>query len=140
MANNQFNIKRTAFANFSTPSGVTNAVRTVVTDAWIPTGAIITGIRFFAAAAFIGAATFGAATINAAVGAVVIGSNELGVTQAILQTVAVSNSVVNDNGLLIKTGAFLALHFGTSNGTSTGVTADADIYVDYLYCPARDLS
>ena len=140
MSSNQFNIRRTAFANFDIPQGVTDTVLTVTTDTWIPTGAIVTGIRFFAAAAFVGAATFGDATMTPAVGAVVIGSNDVKVTEGCLQTVAVSQSIVTIQAFLIKTGAFLAIHIGTTDQATSGVTADCDIYVDYLYCPDRDLS
>lgn len=140
MATNEFNIKRTAFANFTVPIGVTNTVLTVATDAYIPAGAIVTGIRFCPAGAFTGAATFANATITPYVGAVAIGTNNRIVTQALVQTVMATQACEPAEGLLIQTGGVVNLCFGTTNVATSGVTADSDIYVDYLYVDARDTS
>jgi len=135
---NQFKIKRTAFANFTVPIGVTNTVLTVATTAYVPAGAIITGIRFFPFAAFTGAATYADATINVAVGANVVGTNDRKLTEALVQTVAATMSPVAAGAVAVLTGGFVNLHFGTTNVATSGVTADSDIYVDYLYAGDRD--
>lgn len=139
MATNQFNLRRTAFANFSVPWGLTNTTTTIQTDAYIPAGAIVTGIRFLPAGAFAGAATYDVVTMIPYVGSVLLGTNDRKVTEAIVETIVGSLAVVAADGIYVPTGGFVKISFGTTN-SSSGATADADMYVDYLYCPDRDLT
>ena len=142
MAYNNKIIERVAFANFDLPIGYSNTTQTIATGAYIPAGAIVTGIRLHSNAAFVGAATLADNTFIPFVGPISlsqsIGTADRKVTEAIVQTLARSMAVINANGFLVQTGGVLNIEFGTSNVASTGVTADADIYVEYLYCSDRD--
>lgn len=139
MANNQFAIRRTAFANFSLPWGLTSASLSTRTSAFIPKGAIVTGIRYFMGGAATGAASLGNATVTPYVGALALGTNNRKCSEAFIETAQKTQSVEPSDGIYVSVGGYLDIDFGSSDTTS-GVTMDVDIYVDYLYCSDRDAS
>ncbi len=138
MSKNEFQINRTAFAHV-VHAGHASATASQATDAYIPAGAIVTGMRVFTYAAQV-LATGSNVTFQPYVGAIALGSNGNIMSALAVQTVV--NSLVHVNtvgGIYIPTGGYLDIDFGSSGDSdSTGMTGDFDIYVDYLYCPDRD--
>lgn len=137
MSKNTFQIKRTAFAHI-VHAGHASATASTQTDAYIPSGAIVTGMKMFTFAAQV-LATGSNATVQPCVGAVALGSNDNVMSAKAVETVAHSLKMVAAQGVYIPTGGYLDIDFGSSGDSdSTGMTGDFDIYVDYLYCPNRD--
>lgn len=136
MAANEFKIKRTAFANFTVPTALT-ATASTQTGAYIPAGAIVTGITIIAgdAVTMAGASN---ATITPYVGAVALATNNRVASAAIVQTAAKSVGLAAADGIYIPTGGYVDIDFGSTGTAASSLVADADIYVDYLYCNDRD--
>jgi hypothetical protein len=136
MASNQFNIKRTAFANFTVPTSLT-ATGSTQTGAYIPAGAIVTGIRVMAgdAVTIAGASN---ATITPYVGAVALATNNIVASAVIAQTDPYVIGLAATKGVYIPTGGYLDIDFGSTGTDASSLVADADIYVDYIYCDSRD--
>lgn len=136
MSKNEFQISRTAFANVTVPGNVT-ATGSTATGAYIPAGAIVTGIRFLAG----GAVTLASAsdvTVTPYVGAVALASNDNKLSTVVVQTVANTVGLAVAEGVWLGTGGYIDVDFGSTGTAGTGITADFDMYVDYLYCPDHD--
>ena len=121
---NQFVVHRTAYAPFTIAG---TAATTYTSDAWIPAGSLITGIRI---------ANNAASTMTAAAATCV---PKIG-TQSIADTVNISNlpgqtlgvsTAVSTNGMMITADGALNLVLGAS-ATSTGGGV-FEYYVDYLH-------
>jgi len=137
MSKNEFQIKRTAFANVTVPGHITVSDLSVQTGAYVPAGAIVTGIRMFAG----GAVTLASAS-NATVTPYVY-TQALASDNNILSSCAILNVIktlvlASAQGVFIGTGGLVDVDFGSTGTAATGMTGDFDIYVDYLYCPDHD--
>jgi len=137
MATNEFQIERVAFANFTVPTTIT-AAASVQTDVFIPAGAIVTGVKYYAG----GAVTLSDArnlTVTPYVGAQALCSNNNILSVEVIQTVMLPQVLVHADGIVVPTGGLLDLDFGAS-ANATALVADVDVYVEYLYCPDLDAS
>lgn len=139
MSKNEFQIKRTAFAHITHP-GHASATASTQTGAYIPAGAIVTGMRLFAGGA-VTLATASNATVTPYVGAIALASNNNILSAVVVQTAVNTLVLASAEGVYVSAGGYLDVDFASSGDSdSTGLTADFDIYVDYLYCPDRDAS
>lgn len=139
MANNQFVIKRTAFAHLVHPGSASATGNTTNTGVYIPAGAIVTGIRCFSGGAVTGGASLSNAIMGVSVGAISIGSNNNIQSAKIVQTIPKSLTLaVSADGIYVGTGGELKVEYVSTGTAATGVTADFDMYVDYLYCTDHD--
>ena len=139
MSRNEFQIKRTAFAHV-VHAGHASATNSTTTDAYIPSGAIVTGMKIFTYAAQV-LGTGSNVTFTPYVSNVALGSNNNILSAKAVQTVANSMVMVAADGIYVPVGGFIDIDYGSSGDSdSTGMTGDFDIYVDYLYCPDRDLA
>jgi hypothetical protein len=143
MAKHEFNIKRVAFGNFTIPANTAaNTASTLSADCgvYIPKGAIVTGIRYFALGAITNVSAFKNATINPSVAAQVLGTNNLVASAALIATNCVSQVVVTNAGVYVSVGGPLIVNLASSDGDRSAIAGTADIYVEYLYCSDRDLT
>jgi hypothetical protein len=139
MSKNEFQLKRTAFAHV-VHAGHASATASTQTAAYIPAGAIVTGMRIFTYAAQV-LATGSNATVTPYVGAVALASNNNVMSAVAVQTAVNTLVLGSAEGVYVPTGGYLDIDFGSSGDSdSTGMTGDFDIYVDYIYCPDRDLA
>lgn len=136
MAANTFSARRIAFANIALPTSNSTTVSTG-TGAFIPKGAIITGVKVLAADA-VTVSQLGNLTCNLYVGGQVIGSNNNVASAIAVQTAVANLGLANTNGVLVTAGGNLALYLGSGTSVTGGIAADVDVYVDYLYCNDRD--
>ncbi len=132
---NEYNIKRTAFASFTIPSGTASTI--LQSGAVIPKGAIVTGVRYVAPAAV--TITGASATVQLQVGtttgsvALCATVNESALAASVTPT---PMALATTNGILISTNGLLSLNCGSSSNSA--VTATYDFYVDYLFTGSHD--
>lgn len=139
MANNDFLIKRTAFAHLVHPGHASATGNSTQTGAYIPAGAIVTGIRCFSGGAVTGGASLSNAIMNVSVGAISIGSNNNIQSAKIVQTIPkLLTLAVTADGIYIGTGGYVNVEYVSTGTAATGVTADFDMYIDYIYCADHD--
>jgi len=132
---NDFNIKRTAFASFTYPNS--SAATTVYSSAIIPTGAIVTGVRYIAPTAV---------TLTGASGTVLL---QVGTTTGSVALLSTSNAsqlaasatptiaaLATTAGIFVATGGVLCLVCQASSNAAA--TAIYDFYVDYMYTGIHD--
>lgn len=143
MANrNEFLIGRTAFGKFALAASENTAnhssnVLTLRTEGvYIPSGAIVTGIRTFAAGA-VTASGCQNATLNAYIGTLALGTNNVVASVVVAQTVAGSINAAG-SGVYVPTGGTVAMVLASSGAARSGIVLDGDVYVDYIYCGDRD--
>ena len=137
MSKNEFQINRTAFAHV-VHAGHASAVASTQTEAYIPAGAIVTGMKIFSYGAPV-LATGSDVTMTPYVSNTAIGSNSNKVSVLVIQTAIIPVVLADTDGVYVPAGAYLDVDFGSSGDSdSTGMTGDFDIYVDYIYCPDRD--
>ena len=140
MATNEFNIRRVAFGNAVYPpttigSDSSDATSLALIGAYIPKGAIVTGIRFFPYSQT-DEASFLNAVVNVYCGGQALGTNNRKASEALIDAKAGTMAVAAGSGY-VSVGGPLYLYFGASNNR-TGISGDCDVYVDYLYCADRD--
>ena len=149
MAQNPFLIQRVAFGNVTVPtilsvSNTESRSASVAGKVYIPTGALITGIKLFAADALTLSQAKNA-TINVYVGQGTASSayqplltNNVVASGKIVQTNLHTAALFTANAVPITVGGYLIVSFGSSDSDGSAVAADADLYVEYLYCSDRD--
>ena len=120
---NQFTIKRTAHGSFA----LATVAATITSGAFIPAGALITGIRIAGNGAAV--ITDGSGTVVPKIGAVAIAAT-LNISDLPAQTIGLATAVLTD-GMMVTAGGELNLVMGTSNNSTASGTFD--FYVDYLY-------
>lgn len=137
---NEFKVKRVAFENFTVPTSLT-ATASVGTGIYIPAGAIVTGIKAFAGGAVTLAAASNA-TVLPIVGTsnstVALATNNRVASAAIVQTAVKSVGVAAADGIYVPYGGYVTVNFGSTGTAATGIVADADLYVEYLYVVDND--
>jgi hypothetical protein len=136
MGINIYDISRTQFVNITLPTSNSTTVSTG-TSAYIPAGAIITGVKVHSGDA-VTVSQLSNLTFNIYVGTQVIGSNNNVVSAKMVQTVPSALGLASTAGILVPSGGNIILHLGSGTSVTGGIAADADIYVDYLYCNDRD--
>lgn len=134
MSNNAFDVKRTAFAHV-TLAGSATAISTQ-TGAYLPAGAIVTGMRVVATAAT-SLASVSAATFTPYVSTLALASNNINGTDVLSSGVPKVVALSATDGIRIPTGAYLDIDLGAGN--AGGYNVEADIYVDYIYCDERNI-
>jgi len=143
MAKNELMIRRVAFGNFTIPANtgaLTASTLSASANVYIPKGAIVTGIRYFALGALTNVSAFKNATINPSVGAQVLGTNNMIASVALTAAVVGSQAVGASAGLYISAGGNLIVNFAASDSDRSAISGTADIYVEYLYCADRDIT
>lgn len=126
MANNELLVKRTAVM---TGVALGSVAATKNSGAFIPAGAIITGIRIIVPGALTTTAASG--TLVLKVGTVPICATTV-ITAAIpARTVATTIALLDPNGVYVPVTAELNVVMGTTNNSTSNITPD--IFVDYLY-------
>ena len=121
---NELLIKKTAFANITIP----NAATTVSTGVYIPSGAIITGIRWNSDSAV--TITGASATVTLDAGTVAL-HTAVAVSAMGAQTTPTSTALSIASGICLTTNSELKLVAQASSNSAA--TASYDFYVDYLY-------
>lgn len=139
---NELLIKKVAFGNVTYVSAATNATTSayVSNDAYVPKGAIVTGIKFFPGGAITNGSNFEDATVNIYVGGQALGTNDRKASEAILQTAVKSLGLSAADGIYVSVGGPIAMYWASSSSKRTGIAFDVDVYVEYLYCADRDQS
>jgi len=135
----QYLVKRTAFANITHP-GHASATASVQTGAYIPAGAIVTGIRVMAGGA-VTLADNSDATMTPYVGTLALGSNDEIISVNVIQTQPHFIDLAGASGTIgihVSAGGYLDMDFGSTHTDSTDSVADFDIYVDYLFTADHD--
>ena len=129
---NDFNVKRTAFANITIP----NTATTVTTGVFIPKGAIITGIRWMSGDAVTIANA--SATVNLQVGSVPLATAWI-VKNMGAQTVVGSTALATAAGIYIGDATLLnELNLVAQASSNTAATCSYDFYVDYIYSSSHE--
>lgn len=147
MAKNELLIQRTAFgrcylaASENTANHSSNVLTLRTTGLYIPTGAIVTGIRLFSYGAATNMSGAKNATVNAYIGATALGTNNIVASNVILQTVAgYIGPATNSGGFYVPAGGSVQMVLASSDSARNGIVFDADVYIDYLYCSDYDAS
>jgi hypothetical protein len=128
---NELNIKKTAYASFTLPNGTTTS--NLTSQAVIPKGAIITGIRWVAPQAV---------TLTGASGTVVLQAGALALMATVnasamgAVTVPVTTALSAASGIYMTVDGQLNLQCQASSNSA--VTATYDFYVDYLFTGLHD--
>jgi hypothetical protein len=130
---NQFDIRRTAFANVTIPNVTT--VTTISTTVSVPKGALITGIKFLAGDA-VTISDMANQTANVYVGGLVLGSNNNILSAKVSAGSIKPIGLANTDGIVVTATGLLKVAVGS--GTTANNTADFDLYVEYLYCDDND--
>ena len=147
MAYNENIIKRTAFVHLVHPGHASATVANTNTGVFIPAGAIVTGVKLVTGGA-VTVASLSNVIFGISVGSISIVSNnnKISVKASAISAVDLTLAV-GAGGVIIRSDTNSANRPGeliigqVSTGTAaTGVTADYDLYVDYLYCPVHDVS
>lgn len=126
---NENNVKRTAFAQITLPSGTAvTAATTLSSGVYIPKGAIVTGIRWNAPTGLTNTAA--SQTVQIRIGSVNI-CTTIVISTLAAQTVPVIGVLATTGGnALTVDSEFNVLLGATSSSTAAGTY---DFYVDYLY-------
>jgi len=124
MATNEYQIQRTAKASFTLPSST--ATSNITSDAYIPTGALITNIRIVAPSAV--TTTNASHTVVPRVGTANICAT-VNVSDLPAVTVGDTTALLSD-AHYVTAGGLLNLQCAAC---TTAVTATYDYYVDYLF-------
>jgi hypothetical protein len=125
MATNEYNVQRTAKASFVLTSAT--ATSNLTSDAYIPTGAIITGMRVVAPSAV--TTTSASHTVVPRVGTLNLCAT-VNVSDLPAVTVPEITALATTDGIYVTAGGLLNLQ---QAACTTAVTATYDYYVDYLY-------
>lgn len=142
MAANEMMVKRTAFVNLTHPGHASASANSTNTGVYIPAGAIITGVKFYSGGAVTGGASLSDARINLSVGtglalgATATASNRQ--SALVVQTAVKNYSLSSADGMPVLTGGYLLAEYVSTGTAATGVTADFDVYVDYLFVADHD--
>ena len=143
MGKNEFNQRRVAFGTFTIPTNTsanTASTLSAAANVFIPKGAIVTGIRYFCLGALTNVSGFKNATINPSVGGQVLGTNNLVGSTALTAAVAYTQALAVAGGVYVSAGGNLVVNFASSDSDRHTISGTGDIYVEYLYCPDRDLT
>ena len=141
---NEFSVRRVAFGNFTIPTN--NSANTASTfsavagNAYVPKGAIVTGIRYFSYGSLTNVSAFKNATINPSIGGQVIGTNNLVASAALVSSAAITQAVVTNAGVYISVAGPIVVNFASSDSDRIAIAGNADIYVEYLYASGRDIA
>jgi len=136
-------IKRVAFGSFTIPTNNSDNTASTVScsaGAYIPKGAIVTGIRYFAYGALTNVSNFKNATITPTIGAQSIGTNNVVASAVLVQTAAATQALYTAQGVYVSVGGPIVINLASSDSARTGIAGTADIYVEYLYCADRDIT
>jgi len=131
---NEYNIKRTAFVNFTIP----NTAATVQSGVVLPRGAIVTGIHALMASSgytVTGASASAQLAIGTTTGSQVLcaSSNMSAWSAWTTPTVVPLSSTA---GQLVTTPGVINLIVSASSNSA--VTAVVDFYIDYMFCQSHD--
>jgi hypothetical protein len=136
---NELLVRKIAFGNVTYVSTATNATNSVyASGGYLPTGAIVTAIRYFPGGAITNGSNFEDATVNLYCGSQVLGTADRKASEAFIQTAVKSHCPVAADGIYVSSGGPLIMYFASSSSKRTGIAFDVDVYVDYLYCASRD--
>ena len=139
---NEFNINRVAFGNVTFPANTSDNSTVTLTanagDAYVPKGAIIQAIHFRPGGALTNMSNMVDGTINVLAGAEPLGSNNRKCSEGLLAGSRLTMAVVAASGGAVTAGGKLNVMFASSNSKRTGISADFDVYVEYLYSGEYD--
>jgi hypothetical protein len=135
---NEYMVKRTAFAHLVHPGHASASANSSNTGVQVPAGAIVTGIKMFTGGAVTGGASLSNAPIQISAGAEALLTNNVVLSAKMLQTRAMTLALVTADAKHVSAGGELKVEYVSTGTAATGVTADFDIYVDYLYTSAHD--
>jgi hypothetical protein len=142
---NELLIRRTAFgkcylaASENTANHSSNVLTLRTEGLYIPTGAIILGIRTFSYGVATNMSGAKNGTLNAYIGATALGTNSIIASNVILQTVAGSINAAG-GGLYVPAGGAVSMVLASSDAARNAIVFDADVYIDYLYCADKDVA
>lgn len=142
MAKNELLVKRVAVGNFTFPTqtATSHTLSAYVTGAFLPKGAIVTGLRCFSGGTITNVANMKDATFNLVVGGQTLGTNDRIFSVAFSSALAMVFAVSTADGVFVSVGGPLVIHIASSDAARTGIAGNADVYVEYLYVSDRDLS
>jgi hypothetical protein len=139
MAYNEYLINRVAFGTFSFPANAAAISETVlsapVLGVYIPTGAIITAIKYVPIGALTAMASGSNLTINP-----YIGTQPLGTANAVASAALLAGSIYNQTVVsagigsapIVQTGGPLSICFGTTGANRSDMSANVGVYIGYL--------
>ena len=79
-------------------------------------------------------------TINVFAGTEALGTNDRKCSEALLAGSCLTHAVMAASGGAVTAGGKLIVGFASSNSKRTGIAADFDVYVEYLYAGGYDAS
>jgi hypothetical protein len=138
MANEYF-VNRVAFGTFAFPTNLaSNTASTLsanVAGVYIPSGAIITNIKYVPIGALTNLSGGSSATMN-----LMVGTQSLGTNNAIISLALLAGSVYNQTVVgagigaapIVSTGGQLWVNFASSDGNRSALAANVGVYVGYL--------
>lgn len=132
------NENRVAFVHLVHPGHGSATGNTTNTGVIIPKGAIVTGARIFSGGALTGAASLSNAILGISVGTVEVLSNNNIASVKIIQTIPLGLTMKQPGGVVIPATGNIIVEFVSTGTAATGVTADFDLYVDYIFVTAHD--
>ena len=136
---NKYKVNRVDFGTFSMPSNIdANTASTLsakIAGVYIPTGAIITGIKYVPVGALTNLSAIKDGTINLFVGTQALGTADAKASLALLAG-SVYNQTVVAAGIaaapIVSTGGQLYVKFASSDGARTAMAANVGVYIGYL--------
>ena len=141
---NEFNVNRVAFGNVTFPANTSDnstvTLTAAVGDAFVPVGAIITAIKYRPGGTLTNMSNMVDGTINVYAGAEALGTNDRKCSEGLLAGSALTHAVMAASGGAVTAGGKLIVQFASSNSKRTGIAADFDVYVEYLYAGGYDAS
>ena len=136
---NDFLVNRVAFGTFAYPSNLasnTNSTLSVaVSGVYIPTGAIITNIKYVPIGALTNMSGMKNGTINVGVSTQALGTSDVIGSNAWLAGSVYNHTVASAGigaGALVSTGGQLKVSFASSDSARSAIGANIGVYVGYL--------
>ena len=136
---NKFNVNRVAHVHLVHPGHASATGNTTNTGVIIPKGAIVTGLRVVSGGAVTGGASLSNAIFGISVGSVSIVSNNNVQSGKIVQTIPTALTLAGGpGGVIVPATGNLLVEYVSTGTAATGITADFDLYVDYLFVTDHD--
>lgn len=136
---NEFFVNRVAYGTFAFPANLaSNTASTLsanVNGVYIPSGAIITNIKYVPIGALTNMSAIKDGTINLLVGTQALGTADAKASLALLAGSVYNHTVVSAGigaAPIVSTGGLLWVNFASSDNARSAIAANVGVYVGYL--------